>query len=161
MITSIAIRPVTIAGSLAKELGTADSGRAPDTTWVASLCRSLPVERSTDDSRPNETHLIRIEFSGRCHHPAQVNRTGFGIVPRGVLASPLGLYRNRASMLETSNAGTPLRVGLVSTFPPIRCGIGRFAASLVDALAAVDPTLDIEVIRLKCGQNAHLPGATF
>jgi glycosyltransferase involved in cell wall biosynthesis len=60
-------------------------------------------------------------------------------------------------MLETSNADAPLRVGLVSTFPPTACGIGRFAASLVDALAAVDPSLDIEVIRLKCGQNAHLP----
>jgi hypothetical protein len=47
----MAKRPATIAGSLAKELKTADSGRSPDATWVASLCRSLPVEHSTADSR--------------------------------------------------------------------------------------------------------------
>jgi len=48
----------------------------------------------------------------------------------------------------------PLRVGVVSTFPPTRCGIGRFASSLVAALSRVDPTLDIEVLRLLPGTMA-------
>jgi glycosyltransferase involved in cell wall biosynthesis len=37
---------------------------------------------------------------------------------------------------------------MVSTFPPTRCGIARFASSLVEALSSSDPTLDIEVVRL-------------
>lgn len=58
-------------------------------------------------------------------------------------------------MLDTSHTSTKTgsfpRVGVVSTYPPARCGIGRFASSFVTALAAVDPQLDVGVIRLTCG----------
>jgi glycosyltransferase involved in cell wall biosynthesis len=37
---------------------------------------------------------------------------------------------------------------MVSTFPPTRCGIARFAVSLVEALSSSDPALDLEVVRL-------------
>lgn len=60
-------------------------------------------------------------------------------------------------MLDTSRPSAPpgsqTRVGVVSTYPPARCGIGRFSASLVDALASVDPQLDVGVIRLTCGAD--------
>lgn len=60
-------------------------------------------------------------------------------------------------MLDTSHSsaqkGSLSRVGVVSTYPPARCGIGRFSASLVDALGAVDPQLDIGVIRLASGAD--------
>lgn len=60
-------------------------------------------------------------------------------------------------MLDTSQSSAqtgPLsRVGVVSTYPPARCGIGRFSASLVDALGVVDPQLGIRVIRLTCGAD--------
>ena len=62
------------------------------------------------------------------------------------------------SMLETTEFSprheSPLRVGVISTFPPTRCGIGRFGASLVAALRRVDPTLDVEVLRLLPGTRA-------
>lgn len=37
---------------------------------------------------------------------------------------------------------------MASTFPPTRCGIARFAFSLVEALSLSDPALDLEVVRL-------------
>ncbi len=43
---------------------------------------------------------------------------------------------------------TSQRVGLVTTFPPTRCGIARFSTSLISSLTAVAPTLDIDVVRL-------------
>lgn len=49
--------------------------------------------------------------------------------------------------------GSPLRVGVVSTYPPTRCGIGRFTASLVDALGTVDVGLDVGVVRLLTGDD--------
>jgi len=50
--------------------------------------------------------------------------------------------------------GSVSRVGVVSTFPPTRCGIGRFASSMVDALAQFDPGLEIDVVRLVNGRTA-------
>jgi polysaccharide biosynthesis protein PslF len=43
----------------------------------------------------------------------------------------------------------PVRVGIVSTFPPTRCGIGRFSRSLVDSLSGADPSLDIGIVRIR------------
>ena len=67
-------------------------------------------------------------------------------------------------MLETSEHAprheSLLRVGVVSTFPPTRCGIGRFASSLVAALNRIDPTLDLEVLRLLPGFTAPVPTGT-
>ena len=37
---------------------------------------------------------------------------------------------------------------MVSTFPPTRCGIARFAFSLVNALSSNDPSLNLDVVRL-------------
>lgn len=60
-------------------------------------------------------------------------------------------------MLETRRSPeTARRIGLVSTFPPTRCGIGRFASSFVSSLSAADPSLDIEVIRLKCDKSSRV-----
>ncbi len=43
---------------------------------------------------------------------------------------------------------TSQRVGLVTTFPPTRCGIARFSSSLISSLTSVAPDLDIDVVRL-------------
>ncbi|MFP3883411.1 MAG: glycosyltransferase [Actinomycetota bacterium] len=58
-------------------------------------------------------------------------------------------------MLDTQNSPplyTPspktMRVGLISTYPPTRCGIGRFASSLVEAIDELDAALDLQVVRL-------------
>jgi polysaccharide biosynthesis protein PslF len=42
---------------------------------------------------------------------------------------------------------------MVSTFPPTRCGIARFGFSLVEALSSVDPSLELEVVRLLPDSN--------
>jgi polysaccharide biosynthesis protein PslF len=42
----------------------------------------------------------------------------------------------------------PARVGMVSTYPPTRCGIATFAFSLVEALSSSEPALDLQVVRL-------------
>lgn len=67
-------------------------------------------------------------------------------------------------MLDTSQPSTRSgafpRVGVVSTYPPARCGIARFSSSLVDAMELVDPQLEVDVIRLTCGvddQVSHGP----
>jgi glycosyltransferase involved in cell wall biosynthesis len=57
-------------------------------------------------------------------------------------------------MFETNRITAPTRIGVVSTFPPTRCGIGRFSSSFVSSLSKADPSLDIEVIRLKCDKSA-------
>lgn len=49
----------------------------------------------------------------------------------------------------------PVRVGLVSTYPPTRCGIGRFSSSLVNALGE-DPSLDVAVVRLVSGPGGNV-----
>lgn len=43
---------------------------------------------------------------------------------------------------------TPVRVGMVSTFPPTRCGIGKYSFSLVKALEKVDPEIAVDIVRL-------------
>lgn len=40
------------------------------------------------------------------------------------------------------------RVGLVTTYPPTRCGIGKFSDSLVRGLEIVAPEIEVEVVRL-------------
>lgn len=50
--------------------------------------------------------------------------------------------------MVSTGSSSPVRVGVVSTFPPTRCGIARFAASLTHELAEADPSLDVRVVRL-------------
>jgi len=40
------------------------------------------------------------------------------------------------------------RIGLVTTYPPTRCGVGKFSDSLVRKLRAVAPQIEIDIIRL-------------
>lgn len=55
-------------------------------------------------------------------------------------------------MFETprplARVGPPERVGIVSTFPPTRCGVARFSSSLVSSLRAVAPDLSLDIVRL-------------
>lgn len=44
--------------------------------------------------------------------------------------------------------GSTLRVGIVSTYPPTRCGIARFTASLCDVISAEQPGVELDVVRL-------------
>lgn len=44
------------------------------------------------------------------------------------------------------------RVGIVSTFPPTRCGIARFSSALVSSLGDVAPDLDVDLVRLIDGR---------
>ncbi len=48
--------------------------------------------------------------------------------------------------LRRSSSTDSIRVGLVTTYPPTRCGIGTFSQSLVEAIES--PELEVEVIRL-------------
>jgi glycosyltransferase involved in cell wall biosynthesis len=41
-----------------------------------------------------------------------------------------------------------VRVGIVSTYPPTRCGIAKFSASLYSGLSEYDPAISVEVLRL-------------
>ncbi len=50
--------------------------------------------------------------------------------------------------LPTGKATT---AGMISTFPPTRCGIGRFSRSLVEALDRFDASLRVDIIRLVRG----------
>ena len=40
------------------------------------------------------------------------------------------------------------RVGIVSTFPPTRCGIARFSSALASSLGEVAPDIDVDLVRL-------------
>jgi len=42
-----------------------------------------------------------------------------------------------------------LRVGMVSTYPPSRCGIARFAESLAQGLCAKSPNVSVDVARIR------------
>lgn len=59
-------------------------------------------------------------------------------------------------MLDTAlrSGGGPaeVRVGIVSTFPPTRCGIARFASSLLSSLGEVAPDLSVDIVRLIDGR---------
>lgn len=45
-------------------------------------------------------------------------------------------------------AGPRVRVGVVSTYPPTRCGIARFTQSLVESVEEHDDTISFDVVRL-------------
>ena len=61
------------------------------------------------------------------------------------------LDTTQPSAQSSAQTGPFTRVGVVSTYPPARCGIAKFSASVVNSVARVDPQLDIGVIRLTCG----------
>jgi polysaccharide biosynthesis protein PslF len=44
------------------------------------------------------------------------------------------------------------RVGIVSTFPPTRCGIARFSSALVSSLGDVAADIDVDLVRLIDGR---------
>ena len=44
------------------------------------------------------------------------------------------------------------RVGIVSTFPPTRCGIARFSSALASSLGEVAPEIDVDLVRLIDGR---------
>lgn len=44
--------------------------------------------------------------------------------------------------------GHNIEVGLVSTFPPTRCGIARFTNSLIEGMTLADEGLDFDVVRI-------------
>ncbi|HVR32965.1 MAG TPA: glycosyltransferase [Acidimicrobiia bacterium] len=56
-------------------------------------------------------------------------------------------------MFALTDAPTLRRVGMVSTYPPTRCGIARFADRLVTGLTALVPDVEIDVVRLIDGQG--------
>lgn len=54
-------------------------------------------------------------------------------------------------MLDVQGWAAPrsaLKVGIVSTYPPTRCGIARFTASLCDVISADQPGVELDVVRL-------------
>lgn len=66
-----------------------------------------------------------------------------------------------AEMFEVSQITPPataVRVGLVSTFPPTRCGIARFASTFVEAMLTNHPSIGFEVIRLRRGGDDSVAG---
>lgn len=48
----------------------------------------------------------------------------------------------------TINLKTPTTVGIVSTYPPTRCGIARFTASHLEAIRDADPDIEVHVARI-------------
>jgi polysaccharide biosynthesis protein PslF len=71
--------------------------------------------------------------------------------PVGYLARPIEANELVGKNMEHrlwSPSGPHTRVGIVSTYPPTRCGIARFSASLFSALAEVDPSLQVDILRL-------------
>jgi polysaccharide biosynthesis protein PslF len=53
---------------------------------------------------------------------------------------------------QARRASTGPRVGVVSTFPPTRCGIARFSSAFVSSLGEVAPDLDVDLVRLIDGR---------
>ncbi len=47
-----------------------------------------------------------------------------------------------------AQTSTGPRVGIVSTFPPTRCGIARFSSAFVSSLTEVAPELEVDLVRL-------------
>ena len=59
------------------------------------------------------------------------------------------------SMLEPTTDLRALKVGLITTYPPSRCGIARYSSLLVDTLSTMRPAFEIDVVRLvseKCSE---------
>lgn len=50
-----------------------------------------------------------------------------------------------------------LRVGVVSTFPPTRCGVGNFSAALCRMWRVLAPNLDLRVNRVVTGSDPMVP----
>lgn len=50
-----------------------------------------------------------------------------------------------------------LRVGVVSPFPPTRCGVGRFSHALCRTWRRLAPNLDLRVNRIVTGSDAMVP----
>jgi glycosyltransferase involved in cell wall biosynthesis len=42
----------------------------------------------------------------------------------------------------------PIRVGIVSTYPPTRCGIARYTAALVSHMGHVAPDIEVDIVRV-------------
>ena len=53
--------------------------------------------------------------------------------------------------IDSRHPAMPLSVGLVSTYPPTRCGIGRFTQALRQAWIGLDPAIDVRVARILRG----------
>ena len=51
------------------------------------------------------------------------------------------------SILPADSLG-PVRLGLVTTYPPTKCGISKYSYSLAKAFESIDPDIEIEVVRL-------------
>jgi len=82
-------------------------------------------------------------------NPTAMRDTVGAVVPRRLLTRPDHL----------SDTPDPRRisVGLISTYPPTRCGIGRFAHSLRSGLESVAPNAFVGVARLISSGDAFVP----
>lgn len=64
---------------------------------------------------------------------------------RGLPVPNLGIPESMFALPDTPDVR---RVGIVSTYPPTRCGIARYAERLGTAITDLDPRLEVEVVRL-------------
>jgi glycosyltransferase involved in cell wall biosynthesis len=58
-----------------------------------------------------------------------------------------------------ATTGSTTRVGVISTYPPTRCGIARFTSSLCGVMSSEQPHLEFDVVRL-VNDSAPGPGST-
>jgi glycosyltransferase involved in cell wall biosynthesis len=58
--------------------------------------------------------------------------------------------------VSTRSEEDGLRVGFISTYPPTRCGIATFTASLVNAVRAVQPQCHVGIVASVDGDAPHL-----
>src|SRR5690606_39009466 len=82
------------------------------------------------------------------------DRTGVSSSRRGVPGPRPTRFQESKTVsvtFDTSRQTGPLSVGLVSTYPPTRCGIGRFTHALRRAWVEADPTADVRVARILRG----------
>ncbi|MGH8911889.1 MAG: hypothetical protein ACRDVD_05200, partial [Acidimicrobiia bacterium] len=82
-------------------------------------------------------------------NPAATRDTVGAVVPRRLLTRP--------DHLSDSPDPGRISVGLISTYPPTRCGIGRFAHSLRSGLETVAPNASVGVARLITSGDAFVP----
>lgn len=67
------------------------------------------------------------------------------------------MLNTQETLPRLTRPGHAMQVGLVSTYPPTRCGIGRFASSLTEALGELNASLELQVIGLISGLNQGTP----